>query len=376
MADLTDYIAWRGDLSFKASPFNSVDALVLTAISYLNLKNCVPESMEETATMAQVWEKFSTAEDYESRCYLGAVLNKRTVDLLKLCGNSLRFKNLKMCGYIDILDEEKCMQFASVIFELEDDVHMVTFRGTDDTLLGWHEDFNLGFMDPIPSQAYGLEYFKKAASLFKGDFIISGHSKGANLALYSGTCCGSALQKKIRTVYNFDGPNLSKKYLESENFKAIENKVKSFYPEMCIVGAIFYRMKNCTIVKSTEFAVMQHDYLSWQILGTSFETAEKVKPESEIFENSINQWIEGLSMEEIQDFSQKLFSLIEGSGAKTNTDIEEKKFHYSARIIADFTHMETTQRRKFLSILNELKHTIKGNLPIFNLFSLQDLIQQ
>jgi len=374
MADLTDYVSWRGDLSFEVSPFCNVDALVLTALSYLNLKDCVPETLKESATLEEVWKNFRGASDYEKRCYLGAVLNKRTVDLLELCGKSRRFGKIRACGYTDLLDEKKCMQFAALVYEIENNLHMVTFRGTDDTLLGWHEDFNLGYMNPIPSQTEGVEYFKKAASEFQGDLLVAGHSKGANVALYTGTCCGKELQERIKAVYNFDGPNLTKTLLESEDFKAVEKRVRSFYPEMCMIGAIFHHLEDCTIVKSTEFAVMQHDYLSWQVLGPDFETAETVKPESEIFETSVNQWIEGLSKEDIQEFSQNLFSMIDASGAKTNTDLEENKFLYSRKLIAEFTRMETADRRKFFGILNELKHKIKGNLPIFNIFSLPEFI--
>ncbi|MCQ2577229.1 MAG: DUF2974 domain-containing protein [Treponema sp.] len=374
MADLTDYLSWRGDLSFSASPFCHVDALVLTALSYLNLKDCVPVTMDQGTTLKEVCEKFHASPDFEARRHLGAVLNERTVDLLELCGKSVRFENIKVCGYQDILDTEKCMQFAAMVFELESNLHMVTYRGTDDTLLGWHEDFNLGFMDPIPSQAEGVEYFKKVASAFKGDFIVSGHSKGANVALYTGTVCEKSLQNRIKNVYNFDGPNLPKHLLESSEFKALKNRILSFYPEMCMIGAIFHHMEDCTIVKSSEFAIMQHDYLSWQILGANFETADKVKPESEIFENSVNQWIEGLTKEEIKEFAGNLFSMVDASGAKTNTDLEENKFLYSTRLIAEFTRMDTADRKKFFSILNELKHKVKGNLPIFNIFSLPELI--
>ena len=43
MANLCDYVLWRGDLSFKNYSFNTVDALLLCQIAYLNLSGIVPE---------------------------------------------------------------------------------------------------------------------------------------------------------------------------------------------------------------------------------------------------------------------------------------------------------------------------------------------
>ena len=33
MANVFDYLAWRGDLPFSAAPFNAVDSLILSRLS-------------------------------------------------------------------------------------------------------------------------------------------------------------------------------------------------------------------------------------------------------------------------------------------------------------------------------------------------------
>ena len=42
MANLIDYILWRGDLSFKQSPMNECDLAILSQVVMLDLDKCVP----------------------------------------------------------------------------------------------------------------------------------------------------------------------------------------------------------------------------------------------------------------------------------------------------------------------------------------------
>ena len=42
MSNIIDYVSWRGDLDFTASPFNEVDSLILTQLVYLDFRGIVP----------------------------------------------------------------------------------------------------------------------------------------------------------------------------------------------------------------------------------------------------------------------------------------------------------------------------------------------
>ena len=150
-------------------------------------------------------------------------------------------------------------------------------------------------------------------------------------------------------------------------------KIESFYPEFCVVGTIFGHMDKCTIVKADEFAVMQHDPLSWKVLGTSFVPAQAFKSESVFFEKTVNGWIETMSKEQLEDFVTTLFEIIFSTGAKTNSDIEANKLHYSAKIVQAFARMDMKKRLEFWGMLSDFKKVARGNVPFFNLFSLPEI---
>ena len=42
MANLMDYLDWRGDLTLEISPFNEVDALILAELSFVDFDGIVP----------------------------------------------------------------------------------------------------------------------------------------------------------------------------------------------------------------------------------------------------------------------------------------------------------------------------------------------
>ena len=43
MANIEEYLLWRGDLTVQQAPFNNVDNLILSNLSYLIFKGIVPE---------------------------------------------------------------------------------------------------------------------------------------------------------------------------------------------------------------------------------------------------------------------------------------------------------------------------------------------
>ena len=42
MANIMDYLDWRGDLPLTVSPFNEVDGLILAELSFINFEGIVP----------------------------------------------------------------------------------------------------------------------------------------------------------------------------------------------------------------------------------------------------------------------------------------------------------------------------------------------
>ena len=364
MADFFDYLDWRGDLPFEAVPFNKIDALLLAHITYSIFDGVVGESFSDQKTFAQVAKDFIATPDYEQRINIGYLINKRTTELMFKCAESERYRNIRICGFRNIYDEEKVEQFAAITYIIEEKP-VIVLRGTDDTIVGWKEDFNIAWLPQIPAQIDALAYFKEACQAFDGDFILAGHSKGGNLVINTAVRCGSDLQERINSVYNFDGPGFASDFFELPEYKAVESRIFSFYPSFDVVGMIFHHPKNFEIVKSNGFALWQHDAMNWQILGTNFVNEAEFTSESQIFYKAFNEWIDKLKTEQKKNFVNNMFCILEASGCKTNNEIEQDALKATARMIEAFATMEKSRRAELKKILSMFKDVIADDIPIF-----------
>ena len=369
MADFFDYLNWRGDLSFEQSPFNKIDALLFAHLSYCLFEGVVPESFSERKTFSQVAKDFSVTPDYEERINIGFLINKRTTELMFRTAECDRFKNVELCGYRSIYNEENVEQFAAVTF-LIDNQTVVALRGTDDTIVGWKEDFNIAWLPQIPAQKDALEYFEEAADAFKGSIILAGHSKGGNLVINTAVKCGDKLQRRIDKVFNFDGPGFAAEYYETQDYKNVEEKIYSFYPEFSVVGMIFHHPKFYEIVKSDAFTFWQHDAMSWQISGKNFINAGEFTDESKIFHSAFNQWIDKLDTEQKKMFVDTMFCILEASGAKTNNELEKDALKATTKMLAAYAELDKERKKELRDILTMFKDVIADDIPIFKPFVL------
>ena len=362
MADMFDYLDWYGELSFSVIPFGKIDALILSQLSYINFSGLIPDSFNNPVSASRLLSDFENSKDYKKRLYMGVAINARTPELFEKVCKSKRFKDLKVCGYKEISDEKKIEQLAAMTFMLKN-AAVVTFRGTDDTINGWREDFNIACKEEIPSQRDALIYFNQAAGFLNKKIYIAGHSKGGNLAINTATKCGKKLQKKICGIYNFDGPGFSSDFFNKEEFKNIENKLTNIYPSGSLVGMIFNHPQNFEIIKSLKKGVDQHDAMNWQILGSNFIEESEFQAESVFFHNSLNNWIEQLSVEEKTDFVNSIFTVIEATGCKTNTQVMASPVVAAAKMMKCLRGMENDTRIKIRRAIKALRDTVRAEVP-------------
>ncbi|MCI5519524.1 MAG: DUF2974 domain-containing protein [Treponema sp.] len=361
MANLFDYVAWRGDISFDTIPFNKIDALLLSHLSYSLLNGLVPSSFEESKTLSQLSKDFKAASDYEDRLKIGFVINKNTPELLAKTAKSLRFKNVRICGYREIFSEENVEQFAAMTYIIKNGKNeevIISYRGTDDTLVGWKEDFNIVWQDQIPAQKDALVYIEDAAKFFKNGFVIVGHSKGGNLAINTAVKCGEKIQKRIKQIYNFDGPGFAEDFFNQPEYLAIESKLVNIYPEMSLVGMIFHHPKKYEIVKSDGFAVMQHDPLTWQIMGNSFENKRDFTKESKRFYSVLNEWVERLEPEQTKKFVTALWDIIMASDVKTLAELSKSGFISGAKMFGKMATMDRESKEEVRVVLDLLRDIV------------------
>lgn len=362
-----DYLKWRGDLTFEQCPFGTIDALLLAQFSYLKFYSLIPSDFQKKIVLSELAELMKNSSDFKFRTDLGMVINPRTFELFELASKTERFKNISVCGLWEYLDEKYAQQFAAMTF-IADSSAVVAFRGTDDTIAGWKEDFCMAYMEQLPSHKSGIEYCARAFENLKMNLILTGHSKGGNLALYCGAKSGPEVQNKISAVYNFDGPGFVKSFYCSAGYEAVKEKLTNIYPAFSIVGMIMEHPETFEIIKSEKNGVWQHDAVNWQIIGNSFEHRREFTKESRFFHKALNNWLEKLSSEEKEKFIASIFTVIEASGCKSNSEIAENLIPASARMIKCLTKMNKETRDGVFNAIHTLTDVVKADIPVLNLF--------
>lgn len=363
--NILEYVKWRGDISFDAVPFNDVDALVFAQLSYNKLEGLLSEDFNNGCTLRELVDRFSAAPDYEERSNLGFMINPLSVDLLFECGNSKRFSDVRVTAWKSVLDEEKCEQFAAVTFSWGKNA-VIAYRGTDDYVIGWKEDFNISYLDPVPAQADALEYLLKAAKHFKKQKLyLTGQSKGGNLALYAGVKAPEKLKKRIFGIYNLDGPGMAQEFFETSEYRAVEKKIVFIFPENDVVGMFFKHGKNYRIIESSEEGIREHDSMSWQVIGSQFVAVQDFTKESKIFEKSFNEWADNMSPEDKKCFSDALFDILQAPGYKTNLEISENALIASKDMLVAYSRMDSKTKKNVKRIISDLVKVIKQEIPIF-----------
>ena len=372
MANVIDYIKWRGDLTFFQSEFNEIDALILSQLSYLKFDELMPyNDFTEGITLSKLSYEFASSQNYNERADTGLHINKDTIELLYIAGNSIRFRDVIVYGYVSVINEKKQEQFSALTYNLFDKHYFIAYRGTDDTIIGWKEDFNLAIKEVVPAQKDSVVYLENVADNLKGSFILGGHSKGGNLAIYAAAMVSSKIKKHIEKIYNFDGPGFSSKKINSSEFTEIIPKIKSYYPHFSIIGMVFYRAGSYAIVDSSESRMMQHDPMSWSVCGNKFIMLETFHSASEYLSKTLNSCINELEQNQIELLIETIFEIIQATNAKTNSDLEDNLFQNSKKIITAVTRLDVDTRKAVEKIMKQILKIAKNQLPEYeNYFEL------
>lgn len=332
MESLFDYINWRADLSFLQSEQNEIDGLIFSELSYIPFEEVVPTLTEnKSISLADASKMFF--EKHGENYSLGAILPKEILNLLRECAKTKRFSSVKVWGYVNeiCLDIEK--QFSAVCFSCDNKVTYVVFRGTDDTIIGWKEDLNMALFTPIPSQREGEKYISKISKSTKDKFIVAGHSKGGNIAIYTALNTSDVIKKRILSVFSYDGPGFKDTYLEKFRNDVVVGKITTILPNKSFIGRIFDIIGEYRIVTSRDKGIQQHDAFTWKLLGTKFITTDKFEQPSDNFHELLKVWVSKLTPMERRDFVDSFYKILTLNGAETLTDITNKKLKFLTSLI-------------------------------------------
>ena len=360
MTNMLDYLAWRGDIPLSASPFNEIDNIILAMLSFIDFSGIVPPSAAAApVTLSECLEYIR--KNYPDGQYFGSIIPKDNNTLLEATASSFRFRDTYVTAYRDEIDESDVKQFAAVTFILPDNSVYAAFRGTDDTLVGWKEDFAMSYDAPTTSQKCAAEYLRDTAAAHSGPIRIGGHSKGGNLAMYSAAFAPREVQERIVTVYNNDGPGFMPEILESDGFKSLGDKIYTVVPQSSAVGILLAQTGELHVIESTESnGIKQHNPYSWIVLGTKFRHLDSLSKQGRRHNDILDEWIMSFTSDERRKMTDTIFSVLEASGAKTLTDITESKLSSAAAMIKALVGLDKETRENAAMFIKRLSETIKN----------------
>lgn len=326
MANMVDYLEWRGDLSIRTAGFNEVDNLLLAQLAYVDFGGIVSgvESKKEIS-LKKASEIFWSKHD-EEEILAHVSMTKSAPFLMRDMARTKRFGNIKLFGYVNDISSEEQSQFSVVSVTLPDQSVYVAFRGTDETLVGWRENFNMGYLKETPGQMKAVNYLNNTMEATMRKIRIGGHSKGGNLSVYAAVKCNPQIQERIINVYSNDGPGFKKEVVESEAYQRMIPKIKTILPESSIVGMLLEHREHYEVVKSSENGVLQHDPMSWEVLGPSFVYVEHVAIESILLDETVKAWYYQLSIREREEIVETVFSMLDEAGIHTIEDFYNSKW--------------------------------------------------
>ena len=349
MGIIFDYLDQVAYDSIYDTPFNELDMLILTEITYLPFDQIVSDQMSPDCTC----RLFEAAEKMPQD--LSMLVTKNRLKLLEKVASSTRFKNIKLMGYVNDIDPDVQKQFAAMIFKIKPDSYVLTFRGTDDSIIGWKEDFHMTYMDQVPAQKTAVNYLRKAMDALPGQFILTGHSKGGNLASYAASQIEPEYQERIQIIYSYDAPGLNHSVITSQGYQTISDKIKRYIPQGSIVGMMLETPKQAQIVKSTAIGgLAQHDTFTWQISDQTFVLLDNLNPDSLQVDKTLKNWVDSVSDEELKDFFDLFFGLILDAGISSINDLT--KLENFNKILAVFENANalTDEERDMLTRLAKL----------------------
>ena len=319
MGNIMDYINWRGDLSFEQSKFNEVDNLILACFSYVNLDG-IPAVAEqkgiELKNLAEEFMKLHTMEELEAD---KSFIRLAPFMMLEMAETN-RFGNSVIRNYVNEIVTEAEQQFAAVEIVLEDGTSYVSFRGTDDTIIGWKEDFNLS-TGVVPAQERAVEYVRRVSENTTGMLRVGGHSKGGNLSIYGAVMCKEA-HEKILEVYSNDGPGFSKEFQELPETEEMMDKIIRIIPEYSIIGTLLEHEKAPVIVASSSKGLLQHDGFSWEVQGPALVRRDSLSRTALRFIEILHKWIDGMEMEQKKVLIEDLFATLQASGYENLSEVQ------------------------------------------------------
>lgn len=353
MGNMFDYIRWRGDLTFTQDPVNAVDALIFSALSYISYGGQVETNPKAPLRLKDAAEDYFAMADHESR-----VRVRNDLDLLHLAAGSVRFGHSRICMYRETFIPEQETQFAAMTLLLDDGSMFLAFRGTDYSLVGWKEDFNMSFQQTVPAQRLAVQYTREVAMEYVAPMRLGGHSKGGNLAVFAAARSAPQLQKRILEVYNHDGPGFTKYMMGDPGYLAMVPRIRTCIPQSSVIGMLLEHEEPYTVIRSKTLGLLQHDPYSWELQGREFVKVQEITEGSQFVDATIKDWFAGMSSQERSQLVDVMFTLLGTGGIDNALDIfQPKNIRTYIKTLSSDQNIRRVLSAEFQSLIEAARRT-------------------
>lgn len=362
MSHIVSYVKRQKENSFADVPFNEVDALVLSQFIYLKLDGLIP-TVSEKKEAVYLYE-IANHMDYE-KVFMDERYRKDNMALLETMVESKRFRRMRMNYFSDITSVLAETQFSAMTVFLENGSTVVIYRGTDETMIGWKEDFNMSFKEPVTGQSLSALYLQQVSQLFEGNFMVTGHSKGGNFAIYASMNVEEQIQDRIHKVYSFDSPGFRPEILESVDFNKIKDRIIKYLPHSSIFGMLLQSEETYEVVECFSIGVLQHNPYNWQVSGNAFKKVDKLDRGSVFLNETYNEWLYGLSDEELHAYSDIWYHIMQEADITTMLQFTKEPGKALISIIDAFRETDDKTKEMAKELAHGLITVAKENIRYY-----------
>jgi hypothetical protein len=263
---------------------------------------------------------------------------------------------------VNIFDVAEEKQFAALTIFGKNFTPYISFRGTDLSIVGWKEDFNMSFLSAIPSQLEAVKYLENAAKMFKKKLRVGGHPKGGNLAVYASAFCDKKIQKRIIEVYNNDGPGFQCEIIEQDSFQAILHKIHTFIPQSSIVGMLLEHDEEYIVVESVQKGILQHDLYSWNVTRDDVVRLNGVTSDSKFINKTIKEWLNSLDSEQRKEMVNYIYEVFTSTHCNTLQELTSQWQKSAVIMLKKMSNLDAAAKKNLSQIFAILVKAAKNNI--------------
>ncbi len=358
MGTILDYLREYGDYTFREKPFGEVDSLILSQFSYLKFDGIVPAAGEKKEAVSL--REIAAHPKYDHLYADERYRRDNTALFQKMLGGS-RFRDSLLFNYVNRIDLEAETQFSAVTIRLPDGMCYVAYRGTDETIVGWKEDLNLAFSEPTEGQRMSVGYLERTARDIDGPFLLGGHSKGGNLAVYAAMNCTPEVRARIGTIYDHDGPGFRPEVKERGAYGEIAGRIRKTIPHSSLVGMILYSDGAYEVVESKTLGLAQHNPYTWLVDGDRFRSAGGLYAGRRFLDEAMNEWILSLTQEQVHTFVDTLYRVLLASETDNLIDFAAHWLQSIQKIGTALKEIDPQTGRAIIQIMRSLFEIASGN---------------